>query len=359
MSTHERGSDPGPEVHRREVAPPRGAPEDARTEPDSDEPTEPVGDEPDRGRDAERPWEIPPRGWKDVLMRVKDQVERDNVSIVAAGVAFWALFGIFPLIIALVSLYGLIADPIEVQRQANNVLGVLPGDARSLIEGQLISIVESPQGSLSLGLIVSVVGFLFTASVATQGLLEGVNIAYNEPEKRNFIKRRGIAMIMALALVVAGILSLFIIAVVPILLGALGLGDVSGFLISLLRWPLLAVGVTVGLRILYRYAPSRTPPKWPWVNLGAVVATLLWLAVSVGLSVYVSNFGDYNRTYGALAGVIVLLLWLWASAFVILLGAELNAELEAQTRKDSTVGPSKPMGQRGAVKADTLGRSFG
>ena len=311
-----------------------------------------------RGREAERPSEIPGRGFKDVLLRVKDQLAKDHVGILAGGIAFYALLAIFPTLIALVSLYALIADPVSVEQQAREISGVLPSAAHQLMNQQLGEIIKSSPGKLSLGLFLSLAAVLWSASAGTMSLMEGVNIAYDERETRSFIRRRGMALVMAALLVVAGLASLGLIAVLPVVLGAIGLGSAGETLISIGRWPVLAAGVIIGLAALYRYAPNRTKPRWRWVSWGAVTATVVWIAASVGLSIYVENFGNYNKTYGALAGVIVLMLWLYVSMYAILLGAELDAELEAQTRKDSTVGPQAPMGERGAVKADELGRSY-
>ena len=286
-----------------------------------------------RGRNAERPIEIPGRGFKDVLLRVKDQLAEDHVDILAGGIAFYALLAIFPTLIALVSLYALIADPVSVERQAREISGVLPSAADQLVNQQLGEIIKSSAEKLSLGLFLSLAAVLWSASAGTLSLIEGVNIAFDERETRSFIRLRGMALLMAAVLVVAGLLSLGVIAVLPVVLGAIGLGSAAETLISIGRWPVLAAGVVVGLAALYRYAPNRTKPRWRWVSWGAVTATVVWIAASVGLSLYVENFGTYNKTYGALAGVIVLMLWLYVSMYAILLGAELDAELEAQTRR--------------------------
>lgn len=311
-----------------------------------------------RGRTADKPHQIPPAGWKDIAIRVKKQLAEDHVGLISAGIAFYAMLALFPMLIALVSMYGLVADPVAVEEQAKELARLLPAAAHQLLTDQLRDIVSGSSGAMSLGFVLSLLGVLWSASAGTASLIEGVNIAYDERESRNYFRLRGLAVLMALSLIVFGIVSLGLIAVVPIVLKAIGLGSVTKILLSAARWPLLALAVMTGLAVLYRYAPNRNNAKWRWVTWGAAVATILWLLASVLFSVYVEHFGNYNKTYGTLAAVVLLMMWMYASAYVILLGAELDAEIEAQTAKDSTEGPPKPMGQRGAIKADRLGESY-
>jgi membrane protein len=318
----------------------------------------PIGNRQDgRGRDAATPSQIPRSGWRDIALRIKDQVSKDNVDIVAAGVAFYALMAIFPALIALLSLYGWFADPAQVEQQVTSLTGVMPQNVQSLLTTQMRDIASGAESTLGVG---AIAGFLFTLWSASKGmkaLFTALNIAYDEEEKRGFITFNALAIVLTLGALVFGIVAFALIAVLPALLGHLGLQAIASVAVSLVRWPLLAVAVMVALAVLYRYGPSRDKPQWTWVSWGAVVATVLWLVTSILFSVYVSNFGSYNETYGSLGAVVVFLMWLYLSAFIVLIGAELNSEMEHQTTRDTTRGAEQPMGQRGAQKADTVGES--
>lgn len=311
----------------------------------------------DRGREAEKPSDITRRGWKDVALRVKDQLKEDNVTLMAAGVAFYAMLAIFPALIAALTIYGLVADPQDVTQQVGELTQPLPDDAAGLIEGALEGATGAAAGGLTIGLIASVGAALWTASGGMNGLIKGINTAYDERETRGFLKLRGLALLLTLGAIVVGLVAIGLIAVVPALLGNIGLGDEAAAALQWGRWPLLALLVITGLAIIYRFAPDRDAPQLRWVSWGAVIATVLWLIASGLFSLYVTNFGNYEATYGALAGVIILLLWLFLTSFVILLGAEINAEMERQTRKDTTKGAVDPMGRREAYAADTVGES--
>jgi membrane protein len=317
------------------------------------------GVESGRGRHARAPLDIPRRGWKDVAIRVKREIRRDRVSSVAAGVAFFGMLSLFPALIAVVSCYGLIADPADVERQIRALAAVLPGPAQEVIGSRLRELSETSRDTLSIGLVISVVVALGTASSGTTAMIEAVNVAYDEPERRGFFRLRALALAMALAVIVFGIVALFVITALPIAFEWAGLGGLGRTIATLLRWPLLALVAVIGLGALYRYAPNRDRARWRWVSPGAVIATLLWIVASLLFSLYVSGFGNYGATYGTLAGVILLMLWMYMSTLAILVGAEVNAEIEAQTAEDSTVGPPQPMGSREAKKADELGETFG
>lgn len=311
-----------------------------------------------RGRDADAPHEIPPKGWKDILLRVKTQLREDEVTLVAASVAFYALLALFPTLIALVTLYGLVASPADVQAQVSSMATMMPESARAILEDQMRGIVGASGGTLGLGLLISLGGALWAASGGMMALMRAVNIAYDEEETRGFFALRAQALVLTLgALLFAG-LAIFAVAVLPAIFALVGLGEAAESALSIGRWPLLAVLAAVGLSVLYRYAPCRTRAKWRWVTWGGAIATLIWLGGTALFSLYVAHFGSYNETYGTLGGVVVLLLWLYVSAFAILLGAEIDSELEHQTAEDSTVGEPAPMGERGAEMADTLGRSY-
>lgn len=306
------------------------------------------------GVDARQPTQIPAQGWKEVLRRTKQQVKEDNVPLLSAGVAFYVFIALFPALIAAVTVYGLVADPQQVEEQLTGLTDALPSDSAELITGQLRDIASGSSSALGWGLLVSLGGALFAASSGMQNLVKAVNIAYDEEETRGFVRLRALALLMTVGLVVFLAVAIGLVAVVPVLLEAAGLGGAAGIAVQVARWLGLVVFVLLALAVLYRYAPDRDAPRLTWVGLGSVVATLLWVIGSAGFSLYVSTFGSYGETYGALAGVIVLLLWLFLTSFIVLVGAEINSESEQQTGRDTTKGPEQPMGERGAVKADTL-----
>jgi membrane protein len=309
------------------------------------------------GREAERPGEIPPRGWFAILKRVKAEVKDDNVPLLAAGVAFYAMLAIFPAIIAVVTVYGMVADPAQIESQVQEFAKGLPAGADELLTEQLSNAAGAADRALSIGLAASLLGVLWSASSGVQGLVKGLNLVYDERESRGFLKLRGLSLLLTLGAIVAAVVAVALIAVFPGVVDDLGLGRAGELAASIGRWVVLALLMLLALAVLYRYAPDRANPRWRWVSWGAVVALVLWLLGSVGFSYYVDNFGKYNQTYGALAAVIILLLWLFLSAFVVLLGAELDAETERQTARDTTTGPSRPLGERDAEVADTLGES--
>ena len=309
------------------------------------------------GREAERPSEIPPRGWFAVLKRVKAEVKDDNVPLLAAGVAFYAILAIFPAIIALATVYGMVADPAQVEAQVAEFAKSLPAGADELITEQLKNVTSAGRQSLSIGLAVSLLAVLWSVSSGVQGLVKSLNLVYDERETRGFIKLRGLSLLLTLGAIVVAVVALVLITVFPGVIDNFGLGKAGELAASIVRWIVLALLVLVAFAVLYRFAPDRANPRWRWVSGGAVVALVLWLLGSIGFSWYVDNFGKYNQTYGALAAVIILLLWLYLSAFAVLLGAELDAETERQTARDTTTGPARPLGQRNAVVADTLGES--
>jgi membrane protein len=312
---------------------------------------------PAAGRDAERPGEIPPRGWFAILKRVKAEVKEDNVTLLAAGVAFYAMLAIFPAIIAVVTVYGMVADPAQVESQVNEFAKGLPAGAGELITEQLSNVVNAGRQALSIGLAISLLAVLWSASGGVQGLVKSLNLVYDERETRGFVKLRGLSLLLTLGAIVVTVVALALIAVFPGVIDDLGLGQAGELAASIVRWVVLALVVLTALAVLYRYAPDRANPRWRWVSWGAVVALVVWLLGSVGFSWYVDNFGKYNQTYGALAAVIVLLLWLFLSSFAVLLGAEFDAEIERQTARDTTTGPDRPLGERDAEVADTVAES--
>lgn len=307
------------------------------------------------GREADRPTDIGGPGWKAVLKRSIGEIKEDNVALLAAGVAFYFWLALIPAIIAAIMIYGLVADPQQIQSQIQSMLSSLSSDAQSVISEPITS--AATAGGLSIGVVVSLAGVLWTASGGMNGLIKGIGVAYDEPDERNFVVKRGLAILLTLGGIVFLAVAVLLIGVLPAVLGTLGLGSIAQTVVNIARWPLLAVVIMVALAVIYKVGPDRDDPKMRWASLGAVVATILWLIGSGLFSFYVTNFGSYNKTYGALAGVIILNLWLFLTAFVVLFGAEINSETEAQTRKDTTRGEPRPMGERDAVKADHTANS--
>jgi membrane protein len=290
-------------------------------------------------------------------LRVRQQISEDNISMIAAGVAFYGLLAIFPAITAFVSIWGLVADPAQVEQQFAAVQGVVPADAWALLNEQLRSVASSSSTSLGWGVALGILVALWSAGAGVRALISALNIAYDEDEKRGFIKLYAVGFLLTVCLIGGAVLALIVIVAVPVALQFLPLGGLSSTLISVLTWLVMAAIVVFGLGVLYGYGPSRSRAQLRWITWGAIAAAILWLLASILFQVYVGNFANYTATYGSLGAVIALLMWLWVSAFVVLLGAELNAEMEHQTRKDTTTGPEKPLGARGAYVADHVGES--
>ncbi len=309
------------------------------------------------GLHAEKPTEIPWRGWKQILKRSWAENKADNMPIIAGGVAFFGFLSIFPALIALVSLYGLVATPETVARQIEDLSAQLPDSAADLIGEQLRAIVANSGSALSISLVISILAALWSASGGVGNLVTAINLAYDEVEARNFVKLKLLSLGLTLGAVFFVLVTFGLVAIVPAVIEALPLGIVGTVLAQVARWALL-LGVFAGsLAVLYRVAPDRDSPRFSWVSLGAVIVTVIWAAVSVAFAVYVDNFGSYDKTYGAIAGVIVLMLWLYLTCYLVLLGAEINSEAEHQTAHDTTTGEPQPMGDRDAKMADTLPES--
>lgn len=306
------------------------------------------------GVGAESPTEIPKRGWQQILKRAWAENKADNMPIIGGGVAFFGFLAIFPTLIAAISLYGLVASPATVQEQVSGLRGAVPREVLDIIDQQLTSVASANSGALSVSLLVSILAALWSASGGVNNLITAVNIAYDEVETRGFVKLRGLSLLLTLGAIVFVLVTISLVAVAPVVLDALPLGIVGTILAQVLRWVLLLALMAGALATLYRLAPDRDAPKFRWVTLGSVVATLAWVVVSVAFSFYVSNFGSYSATYGAVAGVVVLMLWLQLTVFLVLLGAEVNAETEHQTAQDTTKGEAVPMGDRRATVADEL-----
>jgi membrane protein len=306
------------------------------------------------GLHADKPTEIPWRGWKQILKRSWAENQADNMPIIAGGVAFFGFLSIFPALIALISIYGLVASPATVAQQVEELSAQLPRSASTLIETQLNEIVTNDGGALTFGLVVSILGALWSVSGGVGNLITAINIAYDEVEARTFVKLRATSLALTLGAIVFVLITFGLVALVPQVIEALPLGMVGTVLAQVARWALLLTVFAGSLAVLYRVGPDRDAPKFSWVSLGAVIVTVIWALVSIGFAIYVDNFGSYDKTYGAIAGVIVLMLWLYLTCYLVLLGAEINSETEHQTAHDTTTGDAEPMGERNATMADTL-----
>lgn len=308
---------------------------DRDTRPHTDGP----GDE-DDGPD--HPTDMSAAGWQQAIVRTKDEVKDDRVGLMAAGVAFYAMLAIFPAIIAAITVWGLVADGDQIRQAIESISSQLPAGAGELVTSQVSNIAENSGAALSWTLVASLVAALWSASSGTKGLINAVNAAYDEDETRGFLRVRGLALALTIGGIFFGLLSLALIAAVPALLDAAGFSDTVTDVLQWSRWLVLAIAIVVGLGVIYRYAPDRARPRWRWLSWGAGVAVVLWLAASAGFAWYVNAFGSFGETYGTLAGAIVLMLWLFLSAFAILLGAELNAVLERQAGRDTTTADTPP-----------------
>jgi membrane protein len=306
------------------------------------------------GVEADRPSEIPRPGWFQIVKRAWKESKKDSVPLLSAGVAFYAFLAIVPTLIAVVMIYGLVSDPEDVAEQVESFGEALPASAEELLTEQMTTLATASERSLGIGLVIALVFALWSASGGISNLVTAVNIAYDEEEKRGFVKSRALALAMTVGAIVFMVVAVALVAAIPVAMEALDLPGWVEAVVGFGRWLGLVVAVLIALALLYRLAPDRDAPKLRWLSVGAVAATVLWVVASIGFSVYVDNFGSYGRTYGSLAGVIVLLLWLWLAAYATLLGAEINAEMEQQTIKDSTKGEPRPLGRRGAVKADSI-----
>jgi membrane protein len=279
-----------------------------------------------------------------VLLRSWREVSDANLFLVAGGVTYAILLALFPGLAALISLYGLVFDPAQVEKQIEVLSGVMPEQTQKLLSEELHSLVDASYTALGVSAVIALLIAVWSASRGMSGLISALDIAYEERETRSFVRFNMIALALTGCLIVGGIFVVTLVAVLPAAVQLLGLGSSTKWLLLIVQWPLLIVIVMLGLAVLYRYAPDREESKWRWVSPGAIVATLLWIIASIAFTVYVANFNSYDKTYGSLGGVIILLTWLYLSALAVLLGAVINAQTEKQTTKDSTTGPPRANG---------------
>jgi membrane protein len=310
-----------------------------------------------RGRQAEAPQRIPPRGWKDILWRTYSEINDDQVLLIAAGVTFYLLLSLVPALSAFVSLYGLFSDPLGAREQLAMLAGVVPSGGMEILNDQLTRLTAQGGSTLGWALALSLGLALWSASAGVKALFQAMNVAYGETESRGFIQFNALALLFTLAGLVAAVVMITVVLLLPLLLGLFGLGEGLEWLVQGLGYLLLLVLLVVALAALYRYGPSRNQAKWRWITPGAVVAVLVILLVSLAYSWYAANLANFDKTYGSLGALIGFLMWMWISTAIVIVGAELDAETEHQTARDSTIGPEEPMGSRDAAMADTLGKA--
>jgi membrane protein len=308
-----------------------------------------------RGRTAKAPWEIPWKGWKDILWRTYAEVGKDRLLAVAAGVVFYGLLALFPAITAIVSLYGFFAQASGINEHLSLIAGLLPGGAVEIIQEQVTRIVSKGETRLTFAFALGLALALWSANAGMKALIDALNVSYDEQEKRGFVKLNLVSLALTAGAIVAILIAVGAVVVVPVVLSYLGLGGWVQTLLSLLRWPVLLVLVIIGLAVLYRFGPSREHARWQWISIGSLVAAVSWLISSALLSWYLASFANYDATYGSLGAAIGMMMWMWISSIVILFGAELNSEVEHQTARDTTTGREEPLGDRGAKMADTVG----
>ncbi len=313
----------------------------------------PDGAEQAQGRaiDAVRLRDLGPDEWWQALRGALRKVPEHHVTLMAAGVAYYAFFAIFPAIIAVVMIYGLVTDPAEVEGQIATYAAGLPESAQAILDTAARNAADQSAGALSFGVVVSIAVALWSSSAGVAGLMEATNLAYDEAETRSFVTYRGTAILLTLGAILFVLFAIALVAVFPVVLRAAGIDAPIAVLGQVLRWLLLVGGLLVALAILYKVAPDRVTPKIQWVSPGAMIATLLWLAASALFSLYMATVGEtgYGQTYGPLAGAAILMLWLFITAFVVLFGAEINREAETRAERrlaDSPAPARASPGQR-------------
>ena len=309
----------------------------------------------DRGRNATSPLQIPAAGWWQVLKRVYGEAAKDNLGLISAGVAFYSFLALVPALGALVLTYGLVVEPSDIPRHMRAIVQHVPADAAKLIDEQLNNVVKTATGKKGFGLLLALVLALYGAMKGAGAVVTALNVAYEEDETRGWFKTTLVSAVVT----VGAVLVVVAVLVAGSLMGVLetfagGLSPLAATAIKLLSWAVTGALAITAIGLLYRYAPSRRAAKWKWVTPGSLFAAVAWVAMTIGFGLYAAHFGNYNATYGSLGAVVVLLLWIYLSAYVLLAGAELNSELEHQTERDSTVGGEKPLGRRDAKMANEV-----
>lgn len=324
-----------------------------RASPKSKLPPSPSDDE-GRGQRAVAPWQIPFRGWKDILVRTYQQIDEDRLLAVAAGVVFYGLLALFPAITALVSSYALFAKASTINDHLSLLSGILPGGAFDIVKDQVARVLAKGDIKLGMAFATSFLLAVWSANGGMKAILDALNVAYEENEKRGFLKLNAVSLVFTFGGLVGVLMAIGCVVALPIVLSTIGLGSITDAVLRIGRWPALVVMLLLGLAVLYAYGPSRRSPQWRWLTVGSVFASATWLAGSALLSFYLANYANYDATYGSLGAAIGLMMWMWMSAIVVLLGAELNSAIEHHTAGDSTEDGDKPRGARRARVADTV-----
>jgi membrane protein len=306
------------------------------------------------GHNAGTPSEIPALGWWSIAKRVAGNVSEDRLMTEAAAITFYSLLALFPALAALVSIYGLFADPTTISSSLSAGSDIMPGGGMQIITDQVHSLATNSGRALGFGVVLGLVTSLWSANQGTKALFDALNVVYHETEKRSFLLRTAATLACTLAGILFVLVAMAAVIVVPIVLNSMGLGGITDLLLRILRWPVLLVSIAALLACIYRIGPSRESARWRWVTWGGAFAAITWVVGSLAFSWYVSHFGSYNKTYGSLGAAVGFMTWIWLSATVVLVGAELNAEMEHQTARDTTTGPERAAGARGATKADEI-----
>ena len=313
--------------------------------------------EPRRGRIAHGPHAIPPKGWKDIAWRTYQEIGHDRLPSVAGGVTFYTLLALFPAMGVFVSLYGLIADVAAVQQQLASMASVFPAEVINIVGEQMLRLANRPSATLSVAFLVSLLLSVWSANAGMKALFDGLNVAYDEQEKRNFFNRTLLTYVFTTGALLFLVVMTAVLIAAPIAFERMGLSELA-VIWAPLRWLFLVAMAAGAFCVIYRYGPCRARATWRWVSVGALLAAGFWLIGSLGFSWYLNNVAHYDVTYGSLGAVVAFMTWIWFSVMVVLMGAEINAEIEHQTAIDTTVGPEKPMGERGAAMADSVGLAF-
>ncbi|SOE17312.1 membrane protein [Hoeflea halophila] len=307
-----------------------------------------------RGRAARSPLAIPARGWFDILKRVANEISADNLLLVAGGATFYMLLAMVPFISAVVSIYGLFSDPTSLTNHIAAFSNIVPQAMLGIIEDQLIRLTSKDNTTLGLTLIVSVGLSLWSANAGMKSIFQSLNVVYDESEKRGFVRLTLTTLVFTIAAVATILVLAGTVIVLPVVFSYIPAAESTEWLVQGVSFAVMFAIIISGLTLLYRYGPSRSSARWGWLWIGAIAAAVLILVVSLAFTIYVSNFAKFDETYGSLGAIIGFMMWLWLMISVVLIGAEVNAEIEHHTIRDTTVGERQPMGQRGAVKADAV-----
>jgi membrane protein len=308
----------------------------------------------EQGRQAHSFWEIPRKGWREILVRTWNEMNNDNLSLLSAGVAFYSFLAFVPLLAAVVLIYGIVADPSDVPRQMESLTRILPTDAAKIVAGQLKSMTETPASKTVIGLILAILLAIYGAMRGATSIIGALNITYGERETRSFIRTTALSLGFTVGAVIVSVVATLAISAMSLLGTVIRMPPFMAPLVTVGLWVMTSLIAGTLIAVVYRYGPDRADARWTWLTPGSIFASVGALIATLLFGVYVSKFADYNATYGALGAVVSFLMWLYIAAFVVLLGAELNSEVEHQTAIDTTTGPDAPMGERGAVMADTV-----